>query len=131
MVKAKMDANKSKYSKSKIEQEEFDESEEFDENQEVDELDETNESDDFENEEPIEVPSGHLRSHGLFQNVWWKKGLLRGFLVFVILIVFLYLFDFAGLIAVENWKRWLFFLVVVLVFGLAYEKFKLNRFLKI
>ena len=142
---SKISSNKSKYSKSKKLDmpkdfdDEFDEDDQeldgngegqdFDENNDSGEFDENQNGDDF--DENSEVPKSHLRSNGLFENTWWKKGLLKGFIIFLIAVVFFYFFDFVGLINVENWKRWFFFLVVLLIFGLVYEKFKLNRFIQI
>jgi hypothetical protein len=105
----------------------FDESNEFDENQDFDnnDLKETKENNDK------KIGYSHLRSKGLFQNIWWKKGILKGFLVWLLIVVIFYVFDFFGLVEVIDWKRWLFFLFFILIIGMAYEKLKLNQFLKI
>jgi hypothetical protein len=77
-----------------------------------------------ENEEDFEeIPVGPKRSRGLFNNPWWKKGLLKGFIAWLIFVVFFYLMDFVGLIEVIDAKRWFFFLVLLLVLGMAYEKY--------
>jgi len=66
---------------------------------------------------------GHLRSRGLFNNVWWKKGLLKGFSIWLVIAIIFYLFDFLGLAQVVDAKRWLFFLVLLLILGMGYQKY--------
>lgn len=143
----KINSNNSKYARAKLinskedgldSDDEFDEQDEFGEQNDSDEQDfDDNASEDFDDNASEDFDDGeavvnkHLRSNGLFSNVWWKKGLLKGFLAWVVIVIVFYLFDFFGLVEVIDWKRWLFFLFFLLVIGLTYDKFKLNRILKI
>ena len=127
----KINSNKSKYAKGSLKISnslESNDSEEF--NDEFDEND--NENEDFQDDSMEndfqEVPSnGHLRSHGLFKNVWWKKGALKGFAVWITIVIIFYIFDFFGLVEVIDWKRWLFFLIFLVLIGITYEKFLFNK----
>ena len=69
----------------------------------------------------------HSRSNGLFDNVWWKKGILKGILAWLVIVVVFYIFDFLGLVEVVDAKRWLFFLVLLLVLGMGYQKYLSGR----
>jgi len=91
-------------------EEAFEESGEFDES-----LDETGET--------PQATGGHLRSRGLFNNVWWKKGMLKGFFLWVVIVIFVYLLDILGMAQVVDAKRWLFFLVLLLILGMGYQKY--------
>ncbi|MFA5763284.1 MAG: hypothetical protein WC915_00555 [archaeon] len=71
----------------------------------------------------LQSPSGHVRSRGLFQNVWWKKGALKGFIAWAIIVIIFYVFDFLKMVEVISWQRWGFFLILLLILGIAYEKF--------
>ena len=132
--KKKLNAKASKYSRKSLDNE-LDENdavqdemseEEFPEDENSEEQ-EFNEQENYsENEFPKMV---HKRSHGLFKNVWWKKGLLKGFVVWLAIVIIFYIFDFLGMVEVIDWKRWFFFLVLLAVLGLAYEKFSFKRML--
>ena len=80
-----------------------------------------------EQDDPITTHQGHVRSRGLFENIWWKKGLLKGLVVWFAIVIIFYLFDFLGLIEVIDWKRWIFFLVLLIIAGMTYEKFMAGR----
>ena len=69
----------------------------------------------------------HIRSRGLFKNVWWKKGLLKGFFVWVIVVIFVYVLDLFGMAEVVDAKRWVFFLVLLLILGMGYQKYISNK----
>ncbi|MDD3083453.1 MAG: hypothetical protein PHP82_00330 [Candidatus ainarchaeum sp.] len=142
MVKSlkKINSNKSKYARygvnrelKTIESDEIDSSEDieddsFNENDEFSDEDSPSEFDDSnENELPV---SNHLRSKGLFKNVWWKKGLLKGFVIWLSIVIIFYIFDFIGLVEVIDWKKWLFFLIFLMLVGMAYEKFFYNKIKK-
>jgi len=122
----KIKASSSKYSKKDASVDEP-----IDDYQEDVEDDFTESEDDYAEEpldtEPVPTPQGHIRSRGLFDNVWWKKGLLKGVLLWIVLVVIFYLFDFLGMVEVVDPKRWAFFLVFLLVIGMAYEKFMAGR----
>jgi hypothetical protein len=127
MAKAKkIKASSSKYSKKDASVEEP-----IDETEEDVEEDFSESEDDYAEEpldtEPVPTPQGHIRSNGLFDNVWWKKGLLKGVLLWIVLVVIFYLFDLLGMVEVVDPKRWAFFLVFLLVIGMAYEKFMAGR----
>ncbi len=103
----------------------FDESEnpeEFGENQEFNEFGDN----EMENGEPI-IKTGHLRSNGLFKNIWWKKGVLKGFSIWLCIAIIFHFFDLVGLVEVIDWKRWLFFLILLVLLALTYEKFLAKR----
>jgi hypothetical protein len=129
---AKINANKSKYSKGKkfgivkdadIPNEDDEYEEDSFENEEFDESE-----DDFTEEAVEETKSNtHLRSNGLFQNLWWKKGVIKGFLLWLVIVVFFYVFALFGLVEVIAWKRWAFFLVFLIILGMTYEKFFYNK----
>ena len=150
----KINSNNSKYARAKlinskdeglVQDDEFDEQNDVDEQNdsdqqgEVDEQDDFNDnsSEDFDDNESTDFDNEavainkHLRSNGLVSNVWWKKGLLKGFLAWIVIVLIFYLFDIFGLVEVIDWKRWLFFLFFLLIIGLTYDKFKLNKILKI
>jgi len=122
----KIKASSSKYSKKDASVDEP-----IDDYQEDVEDDFTESEDDYAEEpldtEPVPTPQGHIRSNGLFDNVWWKKGLLKGVLLWIVLVVIFYLFDLLGMVEVVDPKRWAFFLVFLLVIGMAYEKFMAGR----
>ena len=122
----KIKASSSKYSKKDASVDEP-----IDDYQEDVEDDFTESEDDYAEEpldtEPVPTPQGHIRSRGLFDNVWWKKGLLKGVLLWIVLVVIFYLFDLLGMVEVVDPKRWAFFLVFLLVIGMAYEKFMAGR----
>lgn len=144
MVKAK---NKVK-SKSKVPKkvsakeveidEEFNEEDDFNEKADLeDEENLNNDDENFEDEENFEgddeaqpIVLEHKRSKGLFNNPWWKKGVLKGFIVWLIFVVFFYLMDFIGLVEVIDKLRWFFFLVLLVILGMAWEKI-LYKFIKI
>jgi hypothetical protein len=71
--------------------------------------------------------SGHLRSRGLFENIWWKKGALKGFMAWAAIVIIFYIFDFLKMVEVISWQRWGFFLILLLILGAAYEKFFSTR----
>ncbi len=75
-------------------------------------------------EQPV---AGHLRSRGLFQNIWWKKGALKGFMVWAVIVIIFYIFDFLKMVEVISWQRWGFFLILLLILGMTYEKFFSTR----
>jgi hypothetical protein len=134
----KINANKSRYSKNinkrnsngNLEQDseldEYSEEEDYNEEYEkgVDEL----EQDEI---PPIEEPKkiNPHKHNNFFQNVWWKKGIIKGFTLWILFVILFYVFEFLGMVDVIDWKRWLFFLLFLLIIGLAYEKFYLNRLL--
>jgi hypothetical protein len=133
MVKAKkIKASSSKYSKKSVSTDSEEPIEDYEEDYK-----EENEEDFSENEEdyaeepldtnPVPTPQGHIRSNGLFDNVWWKKGLLKGIILWLAVVVIFYLFDVFGLVQVIDWKRWAFFLVFLAIIGMAYEKFMAGR----
>ncbi len=97
--------------------------EEFDDYSEGDE-------EDLNLEQPVLVQKSHIRSNGLFSNPWWKRGLLKGIIAWLIIVVFFYMVDFVGLIEVVDAKRWGFFLLLLIILGMAWEKF-LYKFIKI
>jgi len=66
---------------------------------------------------------GHSRSRGFFKNIWWKKGLLKGFFVWLLIVVFIYVLDFFGMAEVVDAKRWTFFLILLLILGMGYQKY--------
>jgi len=77
-------------------------------------------------EEPVDgdaPQTEHMRSRGLFQNIWWKKGLLKGFFVWLLIVVFVYVLDFFGMAEVVDVKRWVFFLILLLILGMGYQKY--------
>jgi len=132
MVKAKksqkIKASSSKYSKKSAEEPIDDYEEDYKEEIEED----FSESEEDYAEEPLDetlvpTPQGHIRSNGLFNNVWWKKGLLKGIILWLAVVVIFYLFDVFGLVQVIDWKRWAFFLVFLAIIGMAYEKFMAGR----
>lgn len=118
---------------------EFDDDNDFSENQDEiddeqnqDELDENAEFDDTaEFDDANQIPEiTHKRSNGLFNNPWWKRGLLKGFIVWLIFVVFFYLMDFIGLVEVIDRVKWFFFLILLIILGMAWEKI-LYKFIKI
>jgi hypothetical protein len=131
MVKAKkkLNASSSSYSKKKAVQASAPIDEEVE-----DEFAEDDYGDELEGE-PIEedpqeqvIPaSTHIRSNGLFNNVWWKKGLLKGIVLWLVFVVIFYVFDLLGMVEVIDWKRWAFFLIFLALIGMAYEKFMVGR----
>jgi hypothetical protein len=148
-LKKKINSNKSKYSKSKyaknsgliedsedsFDSDETQDSEDFDDSDEIGDSDKNgaDDSEDFDNfsegeKDFIDVNSkGHFRSRGLFKSVWWKRGILKGFIVWLIIAGIFHFFDFVGLVVVIDWKRWFFFLIFIIIIGLAYEKFLINH----
>jgi hypothetical protein len=72
------------------------------------------------------VPT-HVRSHGLFENVWWKKGAIKGFIVWLLLVLLIYVLQAMDMANAENWKRWAFFLVLFVLLGMTYQKFISGR----
>jgi hypothetical protein len=128
MVKTKkISSVASKYSKTKagavtddFEDEEFaeDAEEGFEENPVEENFDEDTAS---------EVANTHPRSRGLFSNIWWKKGVLKGFVTWGVIVIIFYIFDFLKMVEVITWERWAFFLILLLIFGMAYEKFLCGR----
>ncbi len=132
--KKKLNARASKYSKKSLAYEVDENNDAQDEMSEEefpeDENSEEQGFDEQENYSENEFPkNAHKRSHGLFKNVWWKKGLLKGFVVWLAIVIIFYIFDFLGMVEVIDWKRWFFFLVLLAVLGLAYEKFSFKRML--
>jgi hypothetical protein len=124
---AKLKASNSKYSKKQSSQAQEDFEDDF---SEEDSFENEDMGEDFSQEEDFEempqekMPKdGHLRSRGLFKNIWWKKGLLKGFSVWIAIVIIFYIFDFLKLVDVISWERWFFFLIILLIFGIAYEKF--------
>ncbi|MBT4870411.1 MAG: hypothetical protein HON47_02465 [Candidatus Diapherotrites archaeon] len=73
-------------------------------------------------EESQDVKS-HIRSRGLFKNIWWKKGLLKGFFLWILIVIFVYILDLFGMAEVVDAKKWIFFLVLLLIFGMGYQKY--------
>ncbi|MDD4251166.1 MAG: hypothetical protein PHX27_03175 [Candidatus ainarchaeum sp.] len=157
LIKKKLKSSSSKYSNKKIlrtnkfedsdDLKDFDESSELDDSQaddselndesgddfsnSDDDFDDTQDSNFNDSQELIGNGTGnHLRSHGLFNNIWWKKGMLKGFSIWVLIVIIFYIFEFFGLVDVIGWKRWGFFLIFLMIIGLAYEKF-LSKKLKI
>jgi hypothetical protein len=129
--------NESRYSKQKEEkyqedpmQEESFENENYDEPVE-EPLDESLEDQvedpmDESLDEPVEESQdakSHIRSRGLFKNIWWKKGLLKGFFVWILIVIFVYILDLFGMAEVVDVKRWVFFLVLLLILGMGYQKY--------
>lgn len=106
--------------------EETNEDENFDDSQEFD--------NDLNNEEDIvaeeNFPRSRIRSQGLFKNPWWKRGALKGAIVWLIFVVFFYLMDFLGLVKVVDAMRWGFFLLLLIILGMAWEKI-LYKFIKL
>jgi hypothetical protein len=75
-------------------------------------------------EDALNAPSSrHKRSRGLFQNKWWLKGILKGFAVWLIILILAYMMDFLKMVNVEGWKSWFGFLIFLIVVFLVYEKF--------
>jgi len=75
-------------------------------------------------EDPVQpISSAHQRSRGLFNNIWWKKGLLKGFSVWLAIVIIFYFFEIMGLVEVIDWKRWAFFLVLLVIMGMVYQKY--------
>lgn len=66
---------------------------------------------------------GHYRSRGLFNNVWWKKGALQGFVVWLAIVLFSYFMEFFDMVNVEGWKNWGIFLVILVLLGMIYQKY--------
>lgn len=118
--------------------EDFDEDDDASENDfDEDEFDESNETDDFESpddsfeeKEPGIIQRTKIRSRGLFNNPWWKKGALKGAIVWLLFVVFFYLMDFVGLVEVIDARRWGFFLLLLMILGMAWEKI-LYKFIKV
>lgn len=100
--------------------------EEIDDSQEVVDI---GFNDDELEEEPGIIQRTKIRSRGLFNNPWWKKGALKGAIVWLIFVVFFYLMDFFGLVQVIDARRWGFFLVLLIILGMAWEKI-LYKFIK-
>ena len=115
---SKLKANKT----SKIEREEDLENEEETENEDDFTQEDETETAEFE-DDPQPIEPTHKRSNGLFNNPWWKRGLLKGFIVWLIFVVFFYLMDFIGLIEVIDKVRWFLFLVLLVILAMAWEKF--------
>lgn len=114
-------------------EDDFEESEEDIAEDELDENEEYTGDAEFNDSEDVVVPVAGFsktRSNGLFNNPWWKKGLLKGFIVWLLFVVFFYLIDFIGLIEVIDAKRWFFFLIFWLIIGMAWEKY-LHNYIKI
>ncbi|MCX6801191.1 MAG: hypothetical protein NTZ73_03305 [Candidatus Diapherotrites archaeon] len=75
-------------------------------------------------EDALNPPSSrHKRSHGLFQNKWWLKGILKGVAVWLIILILAYMMDFLKMVNVEGWKSWFGFLIFLIIVFLVYEKF--------
>ncbi len=75
-------------------------------------------------EEPLaEVPQEHVRSQGLFNNVWWKKAVLKGFLAWLVIVVFAYVLQLFKLADVQNAANWFFLLLLSIALFLVFEKF--------
>ena len=66
---------------------------------------------------------GHVRSRGLFKNIWWKKGILKGIFVWLLIVIFVYVLDFFGMAEVVDAKRWAFFFILLVIFGMGYQKY--------
>ncbi len=67
--------------------------------------------------------SAHARSRGLFNNAWWKKAILKGFAVWLAILVLAYIMDFLKMVNVEGMLNWAGFLVFLIIVSLIYEKF--------
>jgi len=115
----KMDSKDSRYSRMEKDPREVDDvlEEDFEEPIEDENLEEYGE----EPTQPTQLD--HIRSRGLFNNIWWKKGLLKGFVLWFVIVIIFYLFDFLGMVEVIDWKRWAFFLVLLLILGMGYQKY--------
>ena len=116
------DYGKDDYSDSSID-EPIDGEENFDDGSELDESMQEGNGDLGDGLEEPQSVGGHLRSRGLFENVWWKKGMLKGFFLWVVIVIFVYLLDVLGMAQVVDAKRWLFFLVLLLILGMGYQKY--------
>jgi hypothetical protein len=119
----KINSAASKYSKTKtnVSSDEFEDGEQVEENEEGFEEDPIEEN--FDENNVGDVTTAHPRSRGLFSNIWWKKGVLKGFIAWVIIVVIFYIFDLLKMVEVITWERWAFFFILLLIFGMAYEKF--------
>jgi hypothetical protein len=138
----KLNSTLSKYSKTKSNKK-FSDDFEDDETNDDSDLEESQGEEDFADEEGFDEggnvkddfdenivdqsSSGHLRSRGLFQNIWWKKGALKGFMLWAVMVIIFYIFDFLKMVEVISWQRWGFFLILLLILGAAYEKFFSTR----
>ncbi len=126
MPQKKISSKKSRYSKEASSEEEINE-EDFNGEEDVSEDFDKNESADETLPEESMLGQGHSRSRGLFQNVWWKKGVMKGFVVWLVIVIIFYIFDFIGLVEVISKERWFFFLIVLLLLGMAYEKYLFGK----
>ena len=96
------------------------------EDSEIDEFDEQEDGGDFDEtieNNSAEVSNGHVRSRGLFNNIWWKKGLLKGFSIWLAIFIIFQIFDLLKMVEVIELKRWVFFLVLLLIIGMGYQKY--------
>ncbi|MFA5357727.1 MAG: hypothetical protein WC308_02285 [archaeon] len=69
------------------------------------------------------APTGHARSRGLFNNSWWKKAILKGFAIWLAILVLAYIMDFLKMVNVEGMINWAGFLAFLIMVSLIYEKF--------
>jgi len=66
----------------------------------------------------------HYRSHGLFHNVWWKKGILWGFLFWLLIVAFAYLLDLFKMVSeVTSKENWFFLLIIFIAASCVFHRF--------
>lgn len=67
-----------------------------------------------------EVKRRHPRSRGLFSNVWWKKAIIWGVLVWLLILVLEIAMQAIGLVEVDLRRQWWFLLGGLVVAAMIY-----------